>query len=181
MAATRAMPPSLLIVAAFSRHEEALAWAEEQLTPDYGSVALRHQYAFDHTQYYEKEMGKGLIKRLLVFELLVASDCLPDVKRFTNFLESNLALSKQFSETRPLNLDPGLLQLGKFLLATTKDKDHRVYLRDGVFAEVTLRYEDGEYHPWPWTYADYRAPALLAFLNDARRFYKALQGDVTSR
>ena len=53
-------------------------------------------------------------------------------------------------------LHPGVLALGKFLLATTKDQAHRVYLRDGIFAEVTLRFQDGAFRPWPWTYADYR-------------------------
>src|SRR5688500_15008487 len=75
MASTRAMPPSLLVVAAFSRHAAALSWAEEQFAADYGEVALRHQYAFDHTEYYQKEMGAGLIKWLLVFERLVGADC----------------------------------------------------------------------------------------------------------
>ena len=62
--------------------------------------------------------------------------------------------------------------LGKFLLATTKDQAHRVYLRDGIFAEVTLHYHAGAFRPWEWTYADYRLPEVLAFLREARTFYR---------
>ena len=56
-------------------------------------------------------------------------------------------------------------------LATTKDQAHRIYLRDGIFAEVTLRFQDKAFEPWPWTYADYRQPGVLAFLQEAREFY----------
>ena len=71
-----------------------------------------------------------------------------------------------------MNLDPGLLELGKLILATTKDQAHRIYLRDGIFAEVTLRYHAGAWQPWPWTYADYREPALAEFLQEAREVYR---------
>jgi hypothetical protein len=87
-------------------------------------------------------------------------------------LEQELARSGTFPESRPLNLDPGLLELGKFLLATTKDQAHRIYLGEGIHAEVTLRYQAGAFEPWPWTYADYREPAVLAFMKEARDYYR---------
>jgi hypothetical protein len=64
------------------------------------------------------------------------------------------------------------LTLGKLLLATTKDQAHRIYLGQGIFAEVTLRYQGKHFQTWPWTYADYREPALHAFLEQAREFYR---------
>src|SRR5262249_9136900 len=88
-----------------------------------------------------------------------------------------LARSGAYSEPRPLNLDPGYLVLGKFLLATTKDQSHRVYLRDGIFAEVTLRYHAGRFEPWPWTYADYRQPQVHEFLQQARAYYGRRLGE----
>jgi len=90
------------------------------------------------------------------------------VKRHSIQLEQTLAASGRFPEARPLNLDPGLVQLGKFLLASTKDQGHRIFLRDGIFAEVTLRFHAGAFEPWPWTYADYREPEVLRFLGEAR-------------
>jgi hypothetical protein len=80
-----------------------------------------------------------------------------------------------------VNLDPGLLTLGKFMLATTKDQGHRIYLRDGIFAEVTLRYQAGAFEPWPWTYADYRRPEVHAFLQSARAFYREQLRQVRQR
>jgi Domain of unknown function (DUF4416) len=174
---------SQLVVACFSRHAEALAWAEEQLQAAYGPIArCGADYDFHHTRYYEAEMGPALRKRLVALEPLVAPDCLPAVKRHTIALEQQLAASGRFPEPRPLNLDPGLLQLGKFLLATTKDQAHRVYLGDGIFAEVTLRFHGGAFVPWPWTYADYREPEVLRFLGEARaELYRRLHGDGQSQ
>src|SRR5476651_2402877 len=106
---------SLLVVACFSRHLHALQWATDQLTPRYGPIVLTSpDFSFHQTKYYEATMGTGLIKRLIVFERIVPADCLPDVKRFTIDLEQQLADSQRFAEARPLNLDPGLVQLGKF-------------------------------------------------------------------
>jgi Domain of unknown function (DUF4416) len=162
---------SLLVVAAFSRHPDALAWAVRQLKPKYGPIVLvSPDFAFNQTNYYEETMGTGLIKRFLVFDPIVPADCLPDVKKFTISLENELTAQGKYPESRPLNLDPGLLQLGKFLLASTKDQAHRIFLRDGIFAEVTLRFQAGAFECWPWTYADYREPGVHDFLNLARGY-----------
>jgi Domain of unknown function (DUF4416) len=173
---------SLLVIAGFSRHPEALLWAVDQLTPRFGPIALTSpDFDFHHTKYYAATMGTGLVKRFLLFDTIVPADCLPAAKRFTIDLENELATSSRFTEERPINLDPGLVQLGKFLLASTKDQAHRVYLQDDIFAEVTLRFQAGAFEVWPWTYADYREEAVRAFLNDARALlYKkilAIRGD----
>lgn len=173
MAEPRPVEPALLVVAAFSRHDAALVWAREQLESAYGSIVLTSPaFSFHHTRYYEPAMGADLKKQFVVFSKLVDPACLPPIKHHTNALEGALAQSGRFPEERPLNLDPGLLTLGKFLLASTKDQAHRIYLRDGIFAEITLRYHAGEFVPWPWTYADYREPDVRAFLNEARTYYR---------
>ncbi len=173
MAEPRRPDPVLLIVAAFSRHDAALAWGGERLAEIYNSVAFTSPpFEFRQTSYYEPTMGPGLRKRFFVFEKLVEADCMADVKRRTNALEQELMVAGLFPEPRPLNLDPGILSLGKFQLATTKDQAHRIYLRDGIFAEVTLRFEAREFVPWPWTYADYREPDVRTFLKRCRDFYR---------
>jgi hypothetical protein len=174
MALPRPPAPLLLIVAAFSRHEEALAWGRGQLEKRFGPIGLvSDPYIFNQTTYYEPTMGPDLRKQFFAFEQLVAPDRLADFKLQTNALEAELAAMGAWAEARPLNLDPGLLALGKFMLATTKDQAHRIYLRDGIYAEVTLRYHAGAFEPWPWTYADYREAVVHAFLQQAREFYRA--------
>src|SRR5262245_47582163 len=173
MAAPRVPVPVLLVVAVFSRHKEALEWAQEQLEAIYGPLGLASPlFEFNQTTYYEPTMGAGLRKRFLAFHDLVAADCLPKVKHQTNELERQCLASGRYPEPRPLNLDPGILSLGKFQLATTKDQAHRIYLRDGIFAEVTLRFQAGAFEPWPWTYADYREPHVRDFLEELRDLYR---------
>lgn len=163
----------LLVVAVFSRHASARQWAREHLQTLFGPIGLvSPEYEFNQTAYYEPTMGAGLRKSFFTFERLVPADSLPALKRQTNALETELAADRRYPEARPLNLDPGLLMLGKFQLATTKDQAHRIYLTDGIFAEVTLRFEAGSFEPWPWTYADYRQELVRDFLREAREYYK---------
>lgn len=170
---------AFLVIACFSRHVSALDWVRPKLEARFGSVSLQSpDFIFDQTTYYEATMGTGLSKRFLVFETFFAPQALPDVKNFTITLENELTARGLYPESRPLNLDPGYLQLGKFLLATTKDQSHRIYLRDNIFAEVTLRYQKAGFEPWPWTYADYQHPQVRSFFNDARALlHKRIQLD----
>jgi hypothetical protein len=173
MAQPRPHVPVLLVVAAFSRYAEVLDHARTRLESCFGPVGLPSSpFVFNQTSYYESSMGSDLRKQFFAFRDLVAPERLPDIKRQTNALEDEVASTKRYAESRPLNLDPGLLELGKFLLATTKDQAHRIYLRDGIFAEVTLRFQAGAFEPWPWTYADYRLPCVHEFLLQAREYYR---------
>ncbi len=174
MAASYPPDPVLLITAVFSRHRNAIDWAREKLSQSYGPIALESPvYDFTQTTYYEPTMGPALKKRFWVFHDLIAQDRLPEIKLRTIQLERDLAHTGAYPEVRPINLDPGLLSLGKFCLATTKDQAHRLYLRDGIYAEATLRFQDGCFVPWPWTYADYCPPLVLSFMKQAREFYRS--------
>jgi hypothetical protein len=176
MGSLRLPDPALLVIAVFSRHEGAMDWARAQLEKLFGPIGLTSPaYDFIQTTYYETTMGAKLRKQFFVFRELVSADSLPAIKLHTNDLESELAGSGSYPEPRPLNLDPGLLTLGKFMLATTKDQAHRIYLREGIFAEVTLRYQAGAFESWPWTYADYRQDVVRAFLQEAREFYRQIR------
>ena len=179
----RSKKPVLLVTAVFSRHAEAIDWGKTRLEEVFGPIGIVSEaFSFHHTKYYDREMGTNLHKQFFGFETLVEEDCLPPIKHQTNQLEQDLIVEGRFpEEQRPLNIDPGILTLGKFLLATTKDQQHRIYLRDGIYAEVTLRFSEGEFHPWEWTYADYREPALHAFLLQTRDYYRQRLSDWHSR
>jgi hypothetical protein len=144
--------------------EEALGSAEEV----FGPVLLRQPpFPFDHTDYYAPEMGAPLYKQLVVFERLLPPADLAETKLITNHLEAGFTRGNR----RRVNLDPGLLELGRVVLASTKDCAHRIYLGKGIFGEVTLLYQKGSYQPLPWTYSDWRSPENLSFLNSARVWY----------
>ncbi|MBD3392332.1 MAG: DUF4416 family protein [Chitinivibrionales bacterium] len=116
------------------------------------------------TGYYAGEMGENLEKVYLTFAGLVDRDGLARAKLDTNEIEREYSANGR----RTVNLDPGYLARDKLVLATTKDFFHRLYLADGIYAEVTLHYRQGRFRYFSWTYADYKEPAFLAFLEKAR-------------
>lgn len=131
-------------------------------------------WPFDSTDYYELEMGENLKRRFVSFEQLINPDGLADTKILTNDLERRIAYDCGLPETQRLvNLDPGYVTLSKLVLATTKDFSHRVYLRDGIYAESTLHYEGEKWIAWPWTYPDYADERYHGFFDRVRGRYRA--------
>ncbi|TWT39160.1 DUF4416 family protein [Blastopirellula retiformator] len=163
----------LRIVAAFSRHAETLEFGKSQLASHWGPVALASPH-FDlvETNYYDAEMGAGLKKCFWAFAQLADSSTLPDWKRLSNDLEADCQRPGEWPESRPLNLDPGYITEAKLVLATTKDRSHRLYLRDGIFAEVTLQYHQKHWTGFPWTYPDYQRADFQAFFDECRGYLR---------
>lgn len=131
-------------------------------------------WPFDSTDYYEPEMGEGLLRRFVSFQQLIDPADLSHQKTLSNEMERRLCYDVGRSpDQRPVNLDPGYLSLSKLVLATTKDYSHRLYLRDGIYAESTLHFEAGRWVAWPWTYPDYADGRYHGFFDDVRERYKA--------
>jgi hypothetical protein len=169
----RPHPPVARFLAAFSRYEQALDWARTQMVGAWGPIALESPaFEFVETTYYEATMGTGIRKVLFVFRDLVDPDMLVDWKQVTNQWEEQYAREHECAEARPLNLDPGYLTLAKLVLASTKDRDHRIYLSRGIFAENTLFFRDRRWQIRPWTYPDYQREDYREFLMQAREFLK---------
>ncbi|MDP6061311.1 MAG: DUF4416 family protein [Pirellulaceae bacterium] len=165
--------PTLLVMAVFSRYETALNWSRTRAGQDWSPLALTSDvFDFDETPYYEKTMGPALKKQLLAFEHLADPGRLAEIKLETNQWEEEYAREHDWPEPRPLNLDPGYITEAKLVLATTKDRDHRIYLGAGVFAEVTLFYHAGRWQDLPWTYPDYKRREYHDFFSRCREFLR---------
>ena len=143
---------------------------ETVLAETYGAIVLRSTaMPFTQTTYYEREMGANLTRLYVAFYPLISIATLAAVKHMTNRLEARWSTPQG---QRRVNIDPGYLDLAKVVLASTKDHSHRLYIGDGIFAEVTLRYRQHAFQPWEWTYPDYRVPATLTFFHQLRALYK---------
>lgn len=129
---------------------------------------------FNYTDYYYPEMGKPLKRIFISFQKLLQEEKLADIKLYTNRLETKFCIRGR----RRINIDPGMLNLAKLILATTKDYSHRIYLNKGIFAEVTLFYRNG-FRPWQWTYPDYRLEEYLKIFNSIRDIYISQIKDVS--
>jgi len=158
--------PVKLVMPMLSRERDLFRLAERALSHHFGPVDYQSsQLPFDHTTYYEEELGSGLLRQFMAFERLIDPGRLAEIKLLTNGLE------QEWSEDgrRRINLDPGYVSRSKLVLATTKNHGHRIYLGRGIYAEVTLTYRDKDYRPWPWTYPDYRTESY-------REIHRAISG-----
>lgn len=181
MGEVRQALPVMPVCALFSRHAELLEWAEAQLQRIWGPVALRSRdFPFDNA-YYQRSMGAQLVKRFWAASEPADPARLSDWKLATQQMEHEAAAQVARDEPRPLNLDPGYVTEAKLVLATTKDRDHRVYLQQGIYAEVTLSYHHGCWQPSPWTYPDYRQPEYHEFLDQCRGELRRRMGKVAPR
>lgn len=167
--------PVMLILGAFSRYPAALAWARQRAEETFGPISLTSEvFSFTDTAYYERSMGGGLSKIFFAFENRIDPAALIEAKLLTNDWEAEFQAANTYPEPRPLNLDPGYLTAAKLVLATTKARDHRLYLGRGIYAEVTLHYRRGAgWQPWEWTYPDYRSPAYHAFFDRCRQHLRS--------
>ncbi|MCJ7493585.1 MAG: DUF4416 family protein [Deltaproteobacteria bacterium] len=163
-------PQAVKLVMSFILAEEkAFASAISEADQQYGPVDfLTEPLPFDFTAYYEPEMGRGLRRRLAGFGPLTAPEQLPEIKLWTNALESKFLNER---EGRKVNIDPGYLAASKFILATGKDYSHRVYLGQGIYGDLTLWFQKGVFTPLPWTYPDYASQPLIGLINLLRKRY----------
>ena len=151
-----------------AKEEAARSRALERLDAMWGPLDyLSRPLAFDYTSYYEAEMGAPLTRRLASFRPLVGTHELVGAKRACGELERELADGGR----RNINLDPGLLSEHSLILASTKPAPHRICIAEGYYAELTLLYHHGGFHPLPWTYPDYAGEELTTRLTALRGRY----------
>lgn len=160
--------PVKLIIGFIFKQEGTLEKAKRILEKQLGAMDfISPILAFNHTDYYEKELGKDLKRSFVSFKKLIDPKDLPAIKITTNKIERFLSTRGK----RAINIDPGYLDLSKLCLASTKDYKHRIYLNKGIFAEVTLFYQDKTFQAWDWTYSDYRTKDYIAIFNKIRETY----------
>ena len=164
-------PPCLQIIAAFSRHESAFEWLWERVASQLSPIAMiSPAFPFTESQYYRSTMGDQLKKQFAILSNWYDPAELSAHKLISHDWERDLAKSARFDIERPLNIDPGYMSMTKLVLASTKNREHRIYLKDGIYAEVTLAFRDQQWQPMPWTYPDYRREDFRVFFGEGRKY-----------
>jgi hypothetical protein len=125
---------------------------------------LQVRLAFDHTD-YDEELGRP-------FSGACSSGCAPD-----GLVAVKLATNERAQHPGPtarrVNLDPGLITLERLVLASGKNFTHRIYLGQGIWADLTLIYNKKT--GWvvlPWTFPDYATEDMKRRLTELRALYK---------
>ncbi|MFA7670920.1 MAG: DUF4416 family protein [Sphaerochaetaceae bacterium] len=160
--------PACLIMGILSSQKELDETLIKTLTDNFGPFdVLADPVIFDFTDYYEKEMGFPIWRMFLVFENLVPPENLAKYKLLTIEIEERFKVDSK----RKVNLDPGLLTTANIILATTKNRSHRIPLEKGIYGELTLLYTKGCYQEFEWTYPDYKSAKFKALFEKLRSKY----------
>lgn len=170
MGEVRSFTPSRLVMGLLSTCEDSHPELFSLLEKAFGPILETSEAVpFTFTDYYNQEMGARPQRSFLLFERLYDPSLLAEAKLITNAIEEQFMHNKK----RTINVDPGLLSMPNLILATTKNRSHRIPLKKGIYAEVTLWYEKGEFHAFPWSYADYKSEAVRILFKRYRSEYIA--------
>jgi len=160
--------PVKLIFSVLAKETKFLNEAIKALCHNYGQADyISAKTLFDYTDYYCSEMGEDIIRRFISMEELIGPEILPDVKLATNKIEDDLVRDNR----RRVNIDPGYVSQAHLILATGKGYSHRPYLRDGIYADLTLIFQAGKFIFLPWTYPDYADEKQMTMFAKIRAKY----------
>jgi len=169
MATPQPAQPVKLVIAALAAEKHHAEEAHAPLVTAFGEIDYASAvFPFAATAYYDAEMGTPLWRQLFAFAPLMPPENLPAIKLRTNALESEFTVAGK----RRLNLDPGYLDTDKFVLASTKFHGYKIYLGQGIWADMTLHYEKGRFTALPWSFPDFRSGVYEAAFIRIREIYK---------
>ncbi len=160
--------PEKLVIGVLSSLSDGFDSVEPVLRDSFGEVDYRSgDIPFTFTSYYDAEMGTPILRRFYAFTEPIDPGRLAGIKSATNLLEERWA----GDGLRRVNLDPGLLGMGRLVLASTKGPGHRIALSGGIYAEVTLVFRAKNFQALPWTYPDFRSAEYNLIFREIRDIY----------
>mgnify|MGYP006139540683 FL=1 len=127
------------------------------------------EFPFNKTDYYADEMGSELKRCFLSVEGLQNLESAFEWKLKTKEIEKSLSLDGK----RRINLDPGYLDFHRVVLLSGKEGPQKIYLRDGIWADLVLLKERGGYRELTWTFPDLKDGRYDDFFMQVRAKYKA--------
>ena len=166
-----------LIIGVIYSDKEIFDNAMKQVIEKFGPVDMvSEEFSFskEFSNYYDDELGGEGIRRIYSFENLVDASEQAEIKEWTNELELKLAIDNN----RKINLDPGFINHGRLMLATTKKAGFRIPLKRGIYTELTLFWAKGAWHKLPWSYRDYQSELVQKFITKVRAKYLAQRKDI---
>lgn len=136
----------------------------------FGPIDYRGPFLpFEDGGYYAPEMGGPLHRGFASFRGLSDPGELALWKAAARALEEARSLGGK----RTRNLDIGYLDPDKLVLASFKPGPRKIYLGEGVWADMVLGYSGGGFEPTPWTFPDFRSGRYNSSLGVIREKLKA--------
>lgn len=173
-------PPPVKYFMALLKSKKMPSQILDVLEHSWGPIEYQSQdYPFDQTDYYQEEMGSDLQRQIISFATLRSPEELAAAKVTCIELETTLSYSPLHSEgatgqqspKRTANLDIGYLDHNKIVLASVKGLGQKIYLSQGIYADLVARYGHGRYQPFEWTFPDFKDGRYDADLARIRQRY----------
>ena len=162
--------PVKYFVGALFSSEQLLKNAIKSLEAEFGIFDIESgTFPFTGTDYYDNEMGIPIFRKFYSFNDLKSPGFLSEAKQISNEIELILAVNGR----RKVNLDIGYLDYDKVVLASAKYGIHKIYLDQGIYADMALHYEKGDFIPYSWAFMDFRSGDYYPFFLKVRRKYKS--------
>ena len=169
-------PPGRLIVSIMYTTMDALADGLTSLEKKFGRVQFETlEIECDQAKQYKEEMGRILARRFYSFDKMVPRDFLPEAKTCCHKIETQLADTVDGYPFRAVNVDPGILSPTALIMASHREQPHRIYMRDGVYGELTLIHAHDKFCRLPWTESDYCDDEAITFFERVRQTFDLLQ------
>lgn len=127
---------------------------------------------FDETQHYGEEIGYPLLRWWGYRNELGDPADLRQWKKKSREIEEQLTDSRG---NRTANIDPGYLNYGLLVLGSFKYDLQKIYLGDGVYADPVLKYGEGDFQPFDWSFPDFQSTKYYPVLNELRERYRLLR------
>lgn len=161
--------PVKLIIGILAADRQALHAAVEAVIDKFGKTDfVSDVWPFDQTDYYKEQTGRRILRQFVSIERLVEPAELAKIKLKTNKLEQKLATALGLPLPRPVNLDPGIIEPAKLILASAKNFSHRIYIGRKIYAEVTLVFDKGRWRWFDYTFPDYQQQCYFDFFDKVR-------------
>jgi len=161
--------PVKLIIGILADSENSLPQTIQAIEEQFGRLDFKSQvWPFTQTKYYEDELGTNPVRQFVTIEKLIGPGILADIKHKANDIEKELAQKLNLDYPRPVNLDPGIIEPSKLILASTKNFSHRIYIGNRMYAELTLAFNKGKWESFNYTFPDYKENRYHDFLSKVR-------------
>jgi len=161
--------PVKLIIGILAANARCLEAAREKLADEFGPFDLvSDAWLFNQTAYYKDQTGPDILRQFVTVEALIDPGELANCKHRANRIEQELSETLAEPFPRPVNLDPGIIEPSKLILASTKNFSHRIYIGKKIYAEVTLVFDKGAWRTLPYTYPDYRQLPYFEFFSEVK-------------
>ena len=158
-----------LIIGILAADSDSLDMARETIAERFGELDFISEiWPFTWTDYYKAQSGEEILRQFVSIKRTISPVRLPKIKHKTNRIEKELAEKLNLALPRPINLDPGIIEPSKLVLASTKNFSHRIYIGKKMYAEVTLIFDKGKWKTFDYTFPDYKGGCYFEFFDKVR-------------